>query len=366
MLFLALALPVMAQDTTPCQEALENFSLGLPFAGPDEITQDRPVDQYASGSNPDPQQFEQNNRKYQAELKKELRQTEARMAKLRKAVASQYPGARVKFLDQGGESIVFSVLKKDGTSLAVKVPLKPKKTTSVLKSYALEKTILALAKERDPQGTDYLIPQHEAPKLATPGRQIQPLVMVLGETTLKSMIPKLGPKTPPADLLELWRMMALGVRAVGRTNYVHGDIKPGNWIVKRGENGQSHLYLSDFGMAQIQGGGPSGWSPRGTLAYMSEDQLNGAPPDRKHDLNALQISMKETLMGKSLWELEPREPRDHVRLVDLNELGTVPILSGLPEDTKEQAPAVLRSILLREYSTVEELLHEIERAQRDN
>src|SRR5262249_29592832 len=86
---------------------------------------------------------------------------------------------------------------------------------------------------------------------------------------------------------ELCRTLA----AVHRRNIAHGDVKPGNLLLR---SAGGDLVLVDFGRARLVGkeGAPQG----GTLAYMAPEQRQGAVTPLS-DVHAAGVILVELLMG---------------------------------------------------------------------
>jgi len=86
---------------------------------------------------------------------------------------------------------------------------------------------------------------------------------------------------------------------------IHRDIKPGNIMICRNENGTEYPKLFDFGIAKIfceedsetQNLTKSG-SVLGSPSYMSPEQCQGKPLDGRSDLYSVACVMYETLRGE--------------------------------------------------------------------
>lgn len=81
-----------------------------------------------------------------------------------------------------------------------------------------------------------------------------------------------------------------------RHGVVHRDIKPSNVMVMDG----LHIKVMDFGIARIES---AAYTQIGTLlgtpAYMSPEQMRGAPADGRADLWAAGVMLYEMLVGRS-------------------------------------------------------------------
>src|SRR5581483_4494978 len=80
------------------------------------------------------------------------------------------------------------------------------------------------------------------------------------------------------------------------TGIVHRDIKPANIML----DGQARAKLTDFGIVQVGGEHKmtqTGFQP-GTVAYMSPEQLQGFPLDRRSDIYSLGVTLYEMLAGR--------------------------------------------------------------------
>ncbi len=82
---------------------------------------------------------------------------------------------------------------------------------------------------------------------------------------------------------------------------VHRDVNPANVLLSVGGD----VKLCDFGVAEVEGGprGEAG-AMRGTLAYMSPEQVMGQPVDARSDLFSVGVLLWELLAGARLFEGE--------------------------------------------------------------
>jgi tRNA A-37 threonylcarbamoyl transferase component Bud32/archaellum biogenesis ATPase FlaH len=81
-------------------------------------------------------------------------------------------------------------------------------------------------------------------------------------------------------------------------NVIHRDIKPGNLVIASGR-----VKLTDFGIAKILGATQTNPSTglKGTVIYMSPEQVNEQPLDGRSDLFSLAIVAFEMLSGSIPW-----------------------------------------------------------------
>lgn len=110
--------------------------------------------------------------------------------------------------------------------------------------------------------------------------------------TLRAVSSKAGRLTGP-QALDVVRGALLGLAAVHRAGLRHGDVKPDNILIDR--SGTSRLI--DFGLTQ-----PTSLTPgpgiTGSPAYMSPEQVRGAPVDHRSDLYAFAAILFELLTGR--------------------------------------------------------------------
>lgn len=110
--------------------------------------------------------------------------------------------------------------------------------------------------------------------------------------TLASVIAR-GP-LPAVDAVDLAIQIADALRAAHGKGVIHRDIKPANVIVTR----EGTAKIVDFGIARINGATTGPESTRGTIAYMSPEQLRGDVVDARTDLWSLGVVLYEMLAGR--------------------------------------------------------------------
>jgi WD40 repeat protein/DNA-binding CsgD family transcriptional regulator/tRNA A-37 threonylcarbamoyl transferase component Bud32 len=97
----------------------------------------------------------------------------------------------------------------------------------------------------------------------------------------------------PGETLRLVEQIAQALAVAHRHGVVHRDIKPSNILLDEERN----AYLADFGIAKVLGGEPSVEGLRGTLDYVSPEQIRSQPVTAQTDVYALGIVLYEMLTG---------------------------------------------------------------------
>ncbi|MFT7622743.1 MAG: hypothetical protein ACI9WU_001918 [Myxococcota bacterium] len=157
---------------------------------------------------------------------------------------------------------------------------------------------------------------------------------------------RLGATLPLGYSLFMARATALGLHYAHEATddmgdplgIVHMDVSPANLLI--GKDGA--VKLTDFGMARSHLEEPAAFgrrSVRGKLAYMSPEQIDGLPLDRRSDIFALGTVLYEVITVERLWRRQTvEETAAAVREADLeSRLAGKPIPASLA--------AVLRNCL---------------------
>jgi tetratricopeptide (TPR) repeat protein/predicted Ser/Thr protein kinase len=102
-----------------------------------------------------------------------------------------------------------------------------------------------------------------------------------------------------AEKIALIRDVARAVHAAHRTGLIHRDLKPGNILLTRDEAGEVHPYVVDFGLAQEASDSSLTRSGMvsGTPIYISPEQAQGRPLDRRTDVYSLGVVLYQLLSG---------------------------------------------------------------------
>jgi tRNA A-37 threonylcarbamoyl transferase component Bud32 len=116
-----------------------------------------------------------------------------------------------------------------------------------------------------------------------------------------------------AEILSTARSLLAAMAYVHHAGVVHGDLKPGNVLLRR----PAEIVLADFGVAQFANAAVHDDRPAGTPLYLAPEQLRGAAPSASTDLFAV---------GAILWELvQGRPARRHSDLLSTRHQAPPPI-----------------------------------------
>lgn len=137
---------------------------------------------------------------------------------------------------------------------------------------------------------------------------------------------------------------------------VHRDVNPANILLSV----QGEVKLTDFGVAEVEGmmRGEAG-ALRGTLAYMSPEQVMGLAVDHRSDLYSAGVILWELLANRRLFTGEGEAEVMH-KVRDAR----VPNLSSLVPDLPEYAAQIVRKAVFadrnKRFQTATEFLRTLE------
>ena len=123
----------------------------------------------------------------------------------------------------------------------------------------------------------------------------------------------------PARALGLVSQVAEALDAAHEAGLVHRDVKPANVLVAD-ESGGEHAYVCDFGLARHVSSVGSLTGDRGfvgTIDYVSPEQIEGGPIDRRADVYSLACVLYECLGGARPFERESELSVVFAHLVEL-------------------------------------------------
>lgn len=104
---------------------------------------------------------------------------------------------------------------------------------------------------------------------------------------------------PASDIVSIFTAISLALDYAHHKGMLHRDIKPANIMLdKRNPHGKpmGEPILMDFGIAKLQGGADT-TKVLGTPLYVSPEQAQGKPGDRRSDLYSLGIILYEITTG---------------------------------------------------------------------
>lgn len=125
-------------------------------------------------------------------------------------------------------------------------------------------------------------------------------------TDLRQMLKKRG-RLQPDTAVFLLEQAARALDAAHRRGLVHRDVKPGNLLVERGNDGSDpdHVYLADFGITKHLGGRTgltSSGQFLGTIDYVAPEQIRGISVLGPADQYSLGCVLYECLTGRVPFE----------------------------------------------------------------
>jgi serine/threonine protein kinase len=164
-----------------------------------------------------------------------------------------------------------------------------------------------------PENAGHTVPQTASnkgsPHPSTPRSPLQSIAYMVMDyvegTTLADYIystSRKGQFPSAVEIVHLFTSISLAIDYAHRQGMVHRDIKPANILLDKRNttrNPMGEPVLTDFGIAKLQGkatlAATYGWL--GTPLYLSPEQAQGHPSDRRSDLYSLGIIVYEMITG---------------------------------------------------------------------
>lgn len=177
--------------------------------------------------------------------------------------------------------------------------------------------------------------------------------------TLKELVTERGP-LPPHIAVGLTEQILRALAYAHRRGIVHRDIKPQNVIL----DPEGEAKVADFGIARA---GNSEMTQTGaivgTVQYLSPEQANGQPVDRRSDLYSVGIVLYELLTGHVPFDGEAPVA---IALKHVSELPVPPgqLRPGIPPALEAVVLRSLEKDPNRRYQSAEEFIAALEQARR--
>jgi serine/threonine-protein kinase len=253
-------------------------------------------------------------------------------------VGEEFAGYRlVSVLGRGGMSVVFQAENpRLGNVIALKVLDSSLASDDIFRTRFLEESRIA-ASMNHPN----VIPIHDMG--SSDGLLYIAMRCVTG-TDLRQMLKKRG-RLQPDTAVFLLEQAARALDAAHRRGLVHRDVKPGNLLVERGNEGSDpeHVYLTDFGITKHMGsrtGLTSSGQFLGTIDYVAPEQIRGISVLGLADQYSLGCVLYECLTGRVPFE---KDLDAAIIWAHVEESPTLPTLlrPDLPPDIDEVFARVL-------------------------
>jgi YVTN family beta-propeller protein len=215
-------------------------------------------------------------------------------------VGEEFAGYRlVSVLGRGGMSIVLRAENpRLGNVIALKVLDPALASNDIFRTRFLEESRIA-ASMNHPN----VIPIHD---MGSSDGLLYIAMRCVAGTDLRQMLKKRG-RLQPETAVFLLEQAARALDAAHRRGLVHRDVKPGNLLVERGNDGSDpdHVYLADFGITKHLGGRTGLTSTGaflGTIDYVAPEQIRGISVIGLADQYSLGCVLYECLTGRVPFE----------------------------------------------------------------
>lgn len=169
---------------------------------------------------------------------------------------------------------------------------------------------------------------------------------------------------PLNEIQRIFEQVATALDYAHRQNVIHRDIKPDNILIDR----EGHALLADFGIVKLlEDVQPETLTATGGLvgtpAYMSPEQAQGLPVDRRSDIYSLGIVLFEMLVGK-----QPFSAETPLQVVLKHMTAPVPSLRDFNAQFAPELDAVMQHALQKDpaqrYASAREFYDDFSRVLR--
>jgi serine/threonine protein kinase len=186
---------------------------------------------------------------------------------------------------------------------------------------------------------------------------------------MKELLRRQGP-LPVARACALVSQVGGALHAAHERGLIHRDIKPGNILIERIDDGiqvLEHVYLADFGLtkhAQSRSGLTHTGQFVGTVDYVAPEQIEGRTVDRRADVYSLGCVLYECLAG-----VVPYHRENDVAVLWAHVQEPCPALGTLRSDLPEGMEAVVGRAMAKSpddrYQTAAEFVADVSRFGRE-
>jgi len=208
-------------------------------------------------------------------------------------VGTEFAGYRVEaVIGRGGMSAVYRAQHpRLGSSVALKVLAPQLSEHEGFRERFVRESRLA-ASISHPN----VIPIHDA---GYQGDVLYIVMRYVSGSDLRHVLARHGPLSL-ADSARIVGQACRGLHAAHERELVHRDVKPANLLLEVGDDdiAAAHVYVADFGVSKDIGSlSLASTASSGTVGYMSPEQIEGGPVDRRTDVYSLGCVLYECLCG---------------------------------------------------------------------
>ena len=186
------------------------------------------------------------------------------------------------------------------------------------------------------------------------GRALLAMACLEGQTLKQKIAAR---PLPLAEALDIAVQIGQGLQAAHEKGIVHRDIKPANIMITP----QGQVKIMDFGLAQLSDRTKltASGMKLGTPAYMSPEQTEGKPADRRSDIWAMGVVLYEMVSGRSPFPGETEAAAAYA-IVHTEPEPLTALRSGLPVELDHVIAKPLAKTPGERYQHVDELVVDLQ------